>query len=418
MDTNHTVDQRILELSETTRVVHISPISTPTSRLLAAQLDRICNYTRVADEKDLLDICQVHDIADLVVVSDSPSSTYVDAIATRDFLGDLLLTRGTGKLLADDLPAFADVREDETYFTFGEDHPDKVFILCGSLGWNSGLFAEYLFMLDQIVDAYKRRLIPIIDWQTSRSNYAASEDDFFRRNPFNYFFNDVAGFSVDDALTAKHVIITHSRRPRVVSLREIFISQEFRDHIRNRFSGYYKFSPGMNSLYKLIERIYRPDDGRKILGVHARGMEFRLMSPASPVFKGHQLQPSIEQVIEKTEEFLGKYDIGKILFASEDQEYCKKMLDAFGDLVAVLPMNNYQVPQDADVKDVLALYPRKNTLENIASTQRYVACMTLLAKSHYFISGNNSGSAYVATRGEFEEMFTFDVGSAGSAVAS
>ncbi len=352
------------------------------------------------------------DPRDLFVADVRPGERPDDrrVIGAADLLAELLITRGESMEAPEWLRDR--IQEDEAYVSFGDERPDEVLYLCGTLGWASGFFAEYLHALNQVVHARKNGFVPVVDWQTYASNFAAGRGDFMTRNAFNYFYEDISGVSVSDALRAKHVVVCHSRRPTVVSTRRIFLDDEFRDMVRDRFGDFFRRTSALQAVTDIV-RDGLPPSRAKVLAVYARGMEFRRMAADSPHLRGHELQPSIEEVIAKTQDFLARYDVDSVLFASEDRQYCESMAKEFGDVLTVLPVVQVDYDPDVSIPYLVARYPKKGTAENLTSLYRYVASLTVMSEADYFISGINSGSVYVATRGDFEDMYTFDIGLAG-----
>lgn len=403
------IDQRVADLTKGDSIVyhrtHDSVVADALSRALETEYEVVTVGNADAFRR-LLDSAEPGEI---FVADGRPDDRGV--IGAADLLAEIMITRGESM----EAPEWLQdkIQEDDAYFSFGDEHPDEVLYLCGTLGWASGFFAEYLHALNQVVYARKNGFVPVVDWQTYTSNFAADRADFMTRNAFNYFYEDVSGVSVTDALRAKHVIVCHARRPTVVSTRRIFLDDEFREMVRKRFGDYFRRTPALQTVIDILRESLLPDPRGKVLAVYARGMEFRRMAADSPHFRGHELQPSIEQVIAQTREFLARHDIDTILFASEDRQYCESMVKEFGNLVTVLPVVQVDYDPEVSIPYLVARYPKKGTAENLTSLYRYVASLTVMSEADYFISGINSGSVYVATRGDFEEMFTFDIGLAG-----
>lgn len=406
------IDQRVAALTKGDSVVYHrggdSVLATALCRALGAEYEVVTVGSGEAFGR-LLDGA---DPRDLFVADGRPGVRTEDrrVIGAADLLAELLITRGESMEAPEWLRDR--IQDDEAYFSFGEERPDEVLYLCGTLGWASGFFAEYLHALNQVVHARKSGFVPVVDWQTYTSNFAAGRGDFMTRNAFNYFYEDVSGVSVSDALRAKHVIVCHARRPTVVSTRRIFLDDEFREMVRDRFGDCFRRTSALQAVIDIVRESV-PRSRAKVLAVYARGMEFRRMAADSPHLRGHELQPSIEDVIAKTRDFLARYEVDTVLFASEDRQYCESMEKAFGDVVTVLPVLQVDYDSDVSIPYLVARYPKKGTAENLTSLYRYVASLTVLAEADYFISGINSGSVYVATRGDFEDMHTFDIGLAG-----
>ena len=406
------IDERVAGLTRGDSIVYHrdgdSVLATALCRALSSEYEVVTVGSGAAFAR----LLEGADPRDLFVADVRPGERPDDrrVIGAADLLAELLITRGESM----EAPEWLQdrIQEDEAYFSFGDERPDEVLYLCGTLGWASGFFAEYLHALNQVVHARKNGFVPVVDWQTYASNFAAGRGDFMTRNAFNYFYEDVSGVSVSDALRAKHVIVCHSRRPTVVSTRRIFLDDEFREMVRDRFEDFFRRTSALQAVIDIV-RESLPASRAKVLAVYARGMEFRRMAADSPHLRGHELQPSIEDVIVKTREFLARYDVDSVLFASEDREYCESMLKEFGDVLTVLPVAQVDYDPDVSIPYLVARYPKKGTAENLTSLYRYVASLTVMSEADYFISGINSGSVYVATRGDFEDMYTFDIGLAG-----
>ena len=80
---------------------------------------------------------------------------------------------------------------------------------------------------------------------------------------------------------------------------------------------------------KMVDEAWKSQfEGKNVLGVFLRGTDYVALKPT-----GHNVQPTISQMISKIEEFLEKYNNDKIFVVTEDYSYFMQLQEKFGDRV-------------------------------------------------------------------------------------
>lgn len=167
----------------------------------------------------------------------------------------------------------------------------------------------------------------------------------------------------------------------------------FNDRLLQHIDGYRK-------------RILREPE--KTLGVLIRGTDYVAMKP-----KGHAVQATPEQVIEKIKELSKKgWDFENIFVATEDAEALSKMLAVFGDKVKYVEQKRFVLQKGEHIVD----QKKKDTWKSGDGWQYgadYLCAMVLLSECGFFIaSGGCTGTGLVQKLAKDRQCqsYIFDLG--------
>ena len=145
--------------------------------------------------------------------------------------------------------------------------------------------------------------------------------------------------------------------------------------------------------------------GKKILGVLYRGTDYTTLKP-----KGHPVQPELDELFEKVDDFVNKYDVDYIYLATEEKRIFKlfsnryrgKVIQNTREYIDDVYYNNNcsyigEVDKMIDVKD---------------SMKTYLSSMNILSKCDYLVAGNCGGTllASIWNGGNYIKAFIFDKG--------
>ena len=91
--------------------------------------------------------------------------------------------------------------------TDGDLHKDKVFYVI-QISQYSGFFSNFAYVLNELKIADNKGFIPFIDFQNFKTLY--SEKIFFKSslNTWEYYFNQVSDYKIDDIYNSKNVLIS------------------------------------------------------------------------------------------------------------------------------------------------------------------------------------------------------------------
>ncbi len=287
---------------------------------------------------------------------------------------------------------------------FGQQNPDKTFYIIRPNGIQAGLMSLYWKAIEDCDYALGKGYYPIIDMKNYKTQYYLGKNE----NIWDIFFLQPTSYSLEEVYKSKNVIVQGEFETKEV--KEI---KERKDNI-----GIYKYKYDENSNKRkrmFIKKYLDINDNIKnmaeeygkdicslsCIGVFLRGTDYTNIKP-----KNHYIQPEIEAVIEKIDEFLEKYKVDKIFLVTEDfaikekftKYYKKKMYPDIGKTI-----KNY------DNRDFLFQYiPEKEKIDN---AKLYLVKLLLLAKCDYFITSITNGSIFSLAYSEgFKDCFIFNLG--------
>jgi hypothetical protein len=221
---------------------------------------------------------------------------------------------------------------------FGNLHPDKIFYVIRRYP-GAGLFSNFSYVLNHLKIADELGYIPFVDMENFPSWYNEKEkiEDTF--NSWEYYFEQVSSYKIDEIYKSKNVIITS----------KIFYD-DFEKLIFKKKSLKNIFDKYINIKRVFIKEskkfIAKNFQGKKILGVYLRDGEYR----NTP---NHSLPPTKKQIINNVKKIFenGKYE--KIFLCSKEKNHIKIFEKYFKDRYIV-----YDSFRSED--DCFAVYPRKN----------------------------------------------------------
>ncbi len=141
----------------------------------------------------------------------------------------------------------------------------------------------------------------------------------------------------------------------------------------------------------------------KVLGVKARGSDYTLLKP-----KGHYIQPSVEQVIDKVKEFIEGKEYDAIFLSTEDPEIYLQFMSTFPGKVLSVGDNRIEHYSGGAIytKENLGTHTRKEI------TMQYLEEMYLLARCDSLVTGITSSlvPTLLWNDGRYVVAYIFDLG--------
>lgn len=287
----------------------------------------------------------------------------------------------------------------ERKVSFGGMYPDKVFFVIRRAYCKVGLFSYVMTNMGMVDYALKKGYIPVIDMQNGRNTYL-DDDKVGKENSWEYFFKQPCGYSLEDIKKAKNVILSGGLITEKNSYPDFSIMEN-----EDLFAYWYQV---FQRYFKLTDEIveefqeFRKEllgEGR-ILGILARGTDYVSAKP-----KGHPIQPTAEQIIEKTKEIMESYFCDKIFLATEDASIYKKMKEAFGRSLIAPDTERYITSGGQNINDLEV----KN--DKYQKGKEYLLSIMTLASCDCLVAGNVGGThgAMLLSRG-FDYSYIFDLG--------
>ena len=283
---------------------------------------------------------------------------------------------------------------------YGNEDADKVYYVIRPLSKEAGLMAIYMQVLADISYAINHDYIPVVDFNSNLCQYYTGNTINGSMNPWDWFFEQPSKIKIEDLKNKYNVIYSGwsfkgSVPPCIPTSKESLNNKFWKN-----FSSQY--APVNGFVNQRAEEIYTQlFKDEKTLGVLLRGTDYTSLKPS-----GHPVQPSVEQVCLKIDDFLSRYDISNIFLVTEDYDYYQKLKNIYGDKLFV--------SDDRFIKE----YTGKGYLYEEAHSDAYnrafsyLIRLMLLNKCQYLISGLTCGSiaASLINTNEYTDSYYFDLG--------
>ena len=326
---------------------------------------------------------------------------FSDSELKRRFLADikrLKLNKGIFAKLEEisyDLKDYYDTSEHRKRKT-GNLNKDKTFYIVrirGNCGWGFYIY-RFLYQIDR---AIKNGWIPVIDMSFCDNQYKVPGS---RKNSWCDYFKQPCGYSLQTAMHSKNVIYAPARYGENVRLQERSgVDKDDYAYWRRLFKKYIRCNEKTQAY--LDERYNRIIKGKRTLGVVCRGTEIAVKKPYM-----HDVLPSDEEILAKTEECLKQWDCEQIYLATEDQEVFGKFKEKFGSSLVYVDCKRYDKNETwlIENESFKKISPRQQGMD-------YLTTIYILSKCNCFIA-TGCGARRIAlymTEG-FEEQYTYDLG--------
>lgn len=257
-----------------------------------------------------------------------------------------------------------------SYGSFGEKNKNKTFyVIKRSPG--AGLFSNVIFVLNHLKIANKHGFIPVVDMENFPTIYNENHKIKKIKNAWEYYFNSLNKYTLNEVYKSKNVIFTSSR---------------FYEHMthkidNNKFNKFKKNIKIKREHYKISNNFYnRYIKGHKVLGIHLRGSSYKTSA-------NHPSPPTFNQVKYKINNLIKKEKFKKIFLCTEDKAYMDYMKKEFGN--KILYFNTYRSYND----DAFKIYPRNNHRYNLG--KEILIDTLILMKCHTFLYTHTNVSTFV-----------------------
>lgn len=192
---------------------------------------------------------------------------------------------------------------------------------------HSGFFAEHNRLLALLYFADKYDMKPVVKYHAGYC-YAEKHPVNGTKNPFEYYFEQPAGISLDELKSYKRVF--RSRKENSYEVNKLCDDP----------NGYNRSEQYLNEMARITAKYIRPNSIVKTkldkeigdllgecrtLAVHVRGTDFRQN------FNGHPVSVSVDEYLETTVSTFHKGAYDKVFLATDDSEALEKYRRQFGD---------------------------------------------------------------------------------------
>lgn len=265
-----------------------------------------------------------------------------------------------------------------------------------------GLLSLFLSALIRLEKAIELGYKPVVDWKNYKTQYHSGKTE----NVWEWYFMQPSGITLYDAYDSKNVILSGITMKGDSSglfpdtdaeaLEEKNIEKMHQFIVKNiRFT---------NRVLDRLEKEWMMMQGSKVLGLFIRGTDYIALKP-----EGESIQPELNDIFSKVDEFLLKYEIERIFLVTEDKNIYLEVKNRYHELVHIVNCESFV--ENYDGKD----YLYKSFIESDTGYERgmtYLIKILLLSRCQYFIGGITSGSkiALAFNGNQYKEKYVFSLG--------
>lgn len=293
---------------------------------------------------------------------------------------------------------YVDIKWKERKISLGNQNREKTFYIVRRSGSKAGLFSIVMTSLGYINYAVEQGYVPVVELnygeqRKTQKNIGINWEDYFEQ-PCNYRRKDICH--------SKNIILGNG----IVSTEIVYPGENIAhdmnalNYWRNITKQYLHVKEEIVSEANMLAKELL--DGKKTLGLLVRGTDYVNMKPS-----GHPIQPSVEEVISKTDEIMKEYGCDRIYLATEDEGIYRKLKARYGDMLVAMKAQRYTTKGNENINDI----SRKNQSESFIFNKNYLINILILSKCDYLIAGNTGGTqgALLLTNG-YEYSYVYDLG--------
>ena len=263
-----------------------------------------------------------------------------------------------------------------------------------------GLMSLFVQSIRKIKYAKQNKYIPYIDYKTYKTQYYDKGI-----NSWEYFFTQPSKLSYEEVYQSKNVILSG------ISLNKTDDYKLFKDTI-------FQNEKLCDECYHLIwdnidlsneAKIILEEENRKLrvencIGLYLRGTDYIKLKPS-----GEYIQPNIEQILEKVEEFINKYPKANIFLVTEDKYYYDYLKEKYQDKIIIVSFDSFI---DNYNKKTFLSKSGKLIKNSKIKGMNYLIKIVLLSKCKYLISSITYGSiaSYAMNGNKYEDKYIFNLG--------
>ena len=287
--------------------------------------------------------------------------------------------------------------------SFGEKNTDKTFFIIKINNQILGLMGIYNAVLGYVYFAQKKGMIPVVDLQNYNNGYLYKEE-IGKVNAWEYYFEQPAGYSLQEAYQSKNVVIASGGSPKEASP---LVLNYYLQHQEGRAKQYYKIirenlkikEPVQETLEKEYTKLLA---GKRVIGVVKRGTDI-INAP------GHAIQPTLPEVIAKTKEMLAQWNCEYVFLASEEAAAAEGFKNEFDD--------KFLINEGERVKEyrgnaayIDVSFNREN--DKFLKGLEYLTTVYLLSRCNCLIGSlvGATVSAHAMNMNRYENVYIYDLG--------
>ena len=272
----------------------------------------------------------------------------------------------------------------------GDLNPDKVFYVIRRYP-GTGLFSNLAYVMNHIQIANRMGFIPVVDMKNYPTVYNEKEKIFGTYNSWEYYFEKLSNFTLDEVYKSKNILMTDNKFYRDKEFKNKITSSNLLLEILKKQIKIKKTK--LKTINFLKNKLF---EGKKILGVHHRGTGYKITE--YPI--------TINQMINIINEILEKENYDKIFLVTEDLNNFKALKNYFGEKLIYLDSSQRGVNN----LDVWKTYPRTLHRYKLGRDILYETFLLSYCDGYFDIETNPTEFAHAMNLNANQKRYTFNNG--------
>ena len=272
---------------------------------------------------------------------------------------------------------------DELFYnlkSFGSKNSKKFFyVIQRSPG--GGMFSNLNYVVHHLFIAEKFGFIPIVDMSNYYTLYNEKKSVKGVDNSWEYYFEPVSKYSLNDVYKSKNVIITDGR-----TRGNIFFDGFESLNIEHRkiYNKYIKIKKNfINEKNQFYKKNFM---NSKVLGVHLRGTDYKNR-------ERHPYPATINQIMDIIDNLNSKYKYDKIFLVTEEKKYLDCLKKRYKNLIhfSKIYTNKKQIFFEKNTRNIRYKIGKENIIDMLllGSTDHVVGVQSNLITTSKYLSGRN-----------------------------
>lgn len=265
-----------------------------------------------------------------------------------------------------------------------------------------GIASHIITNLGQIALSLNNGYIPVID-TVNADNVFTSLSKAYGQNAWELYFRQPMGEDLEAGMSGSEVKRLEGIPAFMPNYQmDSLMNPAFMAFWRGMMKTYMPFSDELTGKIESIAVRLPFGSGKRILGVLCRGTDYTNIRPYN-----HPVQPSLEVVLAKTDEFMERYQCQYCYLATEDREIRNAFQSRLGDKL----LTTQEIYYESDLKDTINQTNIDCHIDIHEKNMEYLTALALLSRCTCLIGGRTSGTVATLLLSQgFEATYLWDLG--------
>jgi hypothetical protein len=200
--------------------------------------------------------------------------------------------------------------------SFGNKNMNKLFYVIKRCP-GGGLFSNFLFVLNHLIQADKLNAIPIVDMENFNNFYTEKKKINSTYNSWLYYFDQVSSYTLSEVYKSKRVMFSSEK----LFHRQSVSYKQNEKELKKTYKKYINIKKEFK--VEATKFVKKNLSKNKVLAVHFRGSDHK-------VLPGHPYPPTTKQILKITDKLILNKNFNKIFLVTEEKKYLEIFKKKYG----------------------------------------------------------------------------------------